>query len=184
MSTITTTTQSEEQQLNQTISQTITKLKNNPREAHASFGINSKLKNGFLSENKAREFKFLVDEPKELGGSNKAPSPVEYVLGALAACQEIVIKVHASQLGIELKSVKVVTEGDLDLKGLFNISDDSRAGFNYVRYHTVIETQETDKEKLRKLKEISKKRCPVLDIIQNPVNVEGKVSYVNLNADS
>ena len=29
---------------------------------------------------------FLVDEPIEVGGANKAPSPLEYLAGSLAAC--------------------------------------------------------------------------------------------------
>lgn len=179
MSTIKTELAPKEQQLNQAVSGVINHLTEQPEEAHATFSVRSKLEEGFLSRIEARDFKLLSDEPENLGGSNLGPNPVEYVLGALAACQEIVIKAHAGQLGIKLTSVRVEAEGDIDLRGFFNISDESRAGFNKVRYHTVIETEDTDHQKLKKLKELSLNRCPVLDIIQNPVEVDATVSYVN-----
>ncbi len=31
---------------------------------------------------KARNFKIVIDEPQDLGGSDEAPNPVEYVLAA------------------------------------------------------------------------------------------------------
>lgn len=179
MSTIKTEIPAKDQQLNQAVSGVINQLEEHPQEAGATFSTRSNLEEGFLSKVNIRNFDFVSDEPEELGGSNLGPNPVEYVLGALAACQEIVIKAHAGQLGINLKSVRVEAKGDLDLRGFFNISDEARAGFNKVSYHTIIETDETDTGKLKKLKEISINRCPVLDIIQNPVTVEGKISYVN-----
>lgn len=179
MSAIKTEKLTKEQQLNRAVSGLIQHLKKEPEEAHTTFSVRSKLEEGFLSRIETRDFKLLSDEPKNLGGTDLGPNPVEYVLGALAACQEIAIKAHAGQLGIELSSIRVEAEGDIDLRGFFNISDDARAGFNKVRYHTVIETNETDTQKLKQLKELSQKHCPVLDIIQNSVKVDGTLSYIN-----
>lgn len=153
-------------------------ISKDPESAHLNFQTRSRLENGFQSEIEIRDFKFISDEPEELGGTNKGPNPVEYVLGALAACQEIVVKAHAVALNIDVKSVEVEVDGDLDLHGFLNLSE-ARPGYTKVRYHTQIETEETDTEKLEKLKEISIKNCPVLDIIKNPAPVEGKVSYIN-----
>jgi len=140
--------------------------------------VNSKLERGFHSKIKARDFEFISDEPKSLGGEDEGPNPVEYVLGALAACQEIAIKAHAGQLGIDLKSIKVDVSGDLDLHGFFNLSD-VRPGFTNVRYQTFIETEESDPVKLQNLKDLSIKNCPVLDIISNPVPVSGEVTFIS-----
>lgn len=179
MSSIKTEIPTKEQLLNESVTGVIKQLKDHPEEAEATFKVRSKLKEGFLSRIEARDFKLLSDEPEELGGSNLGPNPVEYILAALAACQEIVIKAHAGQLGIDVRTVRVEAEGEIDLRGFFNVSDDVRAGFNKVTYHTVIETDETDTDKLKKLKELSLKRCPVLDIIENPVAIDGTVSYLN-----
>ncbi len=160
--------------------QTLAKdIKGNPENADVAFKAESKLEQGLQSKVNIRDFHFISDEPESLGGTNLGATPVEYVLGALAACQEIVIKAHALALGIEVKSVTVQATGDLDLQGFLNLSDDARAGFKNVKISTEIETDEKDQEKLNQLKEISFKNCPVLDIIQNPVPVQGSINFVN-----
>lgn len=174
MSTVTT----KESKLNETLKSVIGAVQENPENADVSFTAASELTEGLRASIKTRSFEFISDEPESLGGKNEGPNPVEYVLGAFAACQEIVIKAHANQLGIELKSVKVDVTGDLDLHGFFNL-DKTRPGFTNVKYNTVIETDEEDPEKLEKLKDISLENCPVLDIIKNPVPVQGELTYVN-----
>lgn len=154
-------------------------INNNPEKADVVFKAESRLEKGLQSEINVREFRFVSDEPESLGGTNRGATPVEYVLGALAACQEIVIKAHALALGIKVKSVAIKTTGNLDLRGFLNLSDDARSGFNDVNIVTEIETDETDESKLNQLREISFKNCPVLDIIKNPVPVEGTVNFVN-----
>ena len=48
-----------------------------------------KLPEGLQVETTARNFKILLDEPEDLGGTNKGLNPVEAVLSALGACQTI-----------------------------------------------------------------------------------------------
>lgn len=151
-------------------------IQSNPEQADATFKAKSKLENGFLSNVKIRNFEFVSDEPVELGGTNEGPNPVEYVLGAFAACQEIVIKAYATVLDIDVKAVHVEVDGNLDLHGFLNLSEE-RAGFKSVSYKTTIETNETDTEKLKTLEKLSVDRCPVLDIISNPVKIDGQVDF-------
>ena len=166
----------DEKKLNETIKGLVEHLKENPGDAKASFEAKSTLSQGFQTKVHVRDFEFDSDEPEQLGGTNIGPNPVEYVLGALAACQEIVVKTHAALLGINIDSVKVDVTGDVDLLGFLNVSEE-RAGFSNVKFNTVIETDEKNPEKLEKLKEVTIDRCPVLDIIQNPVPVEGSVRF-------
>lgn len=166
----------QDQQLEKTLLAVIQGIQNNPKQANAVFRAKSNLENGFLAQVIIRDFKFLSDEPEELGGTNLGPNPVEYVLGAFAACQEIVIKAYATVLGINISLVEVEVEGDLDLHGFLNLTDE-RPGFTGIRYRTTIETDETDKTKLQQLKEFSTRRCPVFDIIKNPVPLEGTVHF-------
>ena len=48
-----------------------------------------KLPGGLQVEANARGFKILLDEPADLGGTDKGMNPVEAVLCALGACQTI-----------------------------------------------------------------------------------------------
>lgn len=178
MSTIKTKNQPLDEKIGKAVVNIVESINEDAENAYLNFQSRSKLENGFQSEVEIRDFSFISDEPEELGGTDKGPNPVEYVLGALAACQEIVVKAHAVALGIDVKSVEVEVDGDLDLHGFLNLSD-ARPGFTKVQYHTKIETEETDTQKLEQLKKISIKNCPVLDIIKNPAPVEGKITYTN-----
>jgi len=162
--------------LSKTIAGLVDHLKDNPNDAQASFTASSELNDGFQSKVNIRNFEFDSDEPEQLGGTDTGPNPVEYVLGALAACQEIVVKTHAALVGVEVNSVQVEVQGDLDLQGFLDIAAE-RAGFTTVRFETTIDTDEQDSGKLKKLKDLTIDRCPVLDIIQNPVPVEGTVRF-------
>jgi uncharacterized OsmC-like protein len=176
MSTAETLISTNDEQLKAAILKLISGIQDDPGQANATFRAKSKLENGFLTDVEIRDFKFVSDEPVDLGGTDKGPNPVEYVLGAFAACQEIVIKAYATVLDIDLKSVKVEVEGSLDLHGFLNLTD-ARAGFKTVSYKTTIETNETDTEKLKTLEKLSVTRCPVLDIVKNPVNLSGSVHF-------
>ncbi|MCC5941776.1 MAG: OsmC family protein [Balneolaceae bacterium] len=167
-----------DKQIEHSILSLIRGIQDDPSKANAVFRAKSELTEGFRAHISVRDFSFLSDEPKELGGTDLGPNPVEYVLGAFAACQEIVIKAYASVLGIDVNSVKVEAEGNLDLHGFLNLNDE-RPGFNSVSFKTVIETSETNPEKLKQLELFSVNRCPVLDIIKNPVPVNGKIEFLN-----
>lgn len=165
-------------QLSSSLAQVIGGIEANPAAAEATFGVTSQLVSGFKAQVEARNFTFTVDEPENLGGTNQAPNPIEYVLGGLAACQEITVKAHAAQLGIDVESVEVEAEGDIDLHGFLNLSDE-RPGFKQVTYRTIIRSNEKDADKLNKLKEIANNNCPVLDIFKNETPVSGDVQFLN-----
>jgi uncharacterized OsmC-like protein len=146
-------------------------------KAEAVFTARSVLTDGLKADVNIRGFGLVSDEPASLGGTDLGPNPVELVLGALGACQEIVIKAYASVLGVPLSSVAVEARGHLNLKGFFNQDENVRPGFHTVQFNTRIETSETDPQKLQLLQFFAENRCPVLDIIKNPVHTTGNVTF-------
>jgi len=170
--------QPNQDQIKQAIGAVTDQIQKDPTASNAEFKANSNLNKGLLANINIRNFDLKSDEPESLGGTDQGPNPVELVLGAFAACQEIVISAYASVLDIEIKNVRVETKGKLDLRGFFNLSD-TRAGFNDVEFQTVIETDEDDEEKLKQLEHFAHNRCPVLDIINNPTPVNGSVTFTN-----
>lgn len=167
-----------EPELNDAVTGLVEHLQDNPQDAKASFSVESTLKEGFKSTINARDFEFYIDEPEDFGGANSAPNPIEYLLGSLAACQEITIKTHAQLLGININAVQVKAEGQLDLYGFLAIGD-KRPGFERIEYQTIIDTNEENQEKLNALKEHIGKNCPVLDIIQNTVQTDSRVHFTD-----
>jgi putative redox protein len=153
------------------IVETQTDLLANPDHASATFSVDSRQVEGLRSETKIRQFNVTVDEPPNLGGTDTGPNPVEFVLAALATCQEITYRAYATALGIPLESVSVTLEGSLDLRGFFAVKDGVRAGFNDVRGVVNLKSSAPDAE-LAKLKDVVDAHCPVLDILRAPVPVD------------
>lgn len=139
--------------------------------AQASFEVTSRDNGGFHHTIVARDFTFDIDEPEELGGTDKAPNPIEVALGSLAACQAITYRLYAAALDIPISRLSVRVRGDLDLRGFFAVDDDVRAGAERVEIEVAVESPASDAE-LARLKETVDKNCPVLDTLQNPVPVE------------
>jgi uncharacterized OsmC-like protein len=147
------------------------------QKAEAVFTARSILTDGLKADVNIRNFSLVSDEPASLGGTDLGPNPVELVLGALGACQEIVVKAYAAILGIPLESVAVEARGHLNLKGFFNQDENVRPGFHTVHFNTTVKTSETNPEKLAALQFFAENRCPVLDIIKNPVRTEGSIHF-------
>jgi uncharacterized OsmC-like protein len=113
---------------------------------------------------------FKVDEPESLGGTDVAANPVQYALASLGSCQAITYRVWAEHLGIDVDSVTVRVEGDLDLRGFFGVDDTVRPGFTGVRVNVSIKGPESA-ERYQELASAVDAHCPVLDLFQNPVPV-------------
>ncbi len=156
-------------------------IKGNPDNSIATFSIKSHLVDNLLTNVTVRKFNFNVDEPKELGGSDIAPNPVELVLAALATCQEITIAAFASQLNIKVDEVKVNVKGNLDLRGFLGIDDSVNPGYQQIEYETIIHSPEPE-DKIQQLLKLVETHCPVLDTLKRPINVTGKLSFKQTTA--
>ena len=113
---------------------------------------------------------FKVDEPPALGGADAAANPVQYALASLGSCQAITYRFWAAQLGVELDSITVRVEGDLDLRGFFGVDDAVRPGFTAVRVEVSLAGPENE-ERYAALAAAVDEHCPVLDLFKNPVPV-------------
>src|SRR6266508_2964922 len=70
-----------------------------------------------------------IDHPKVLVGSDKGPTPVEYLLHALAGCLTAGLGNIAAARGIDLTEVTSTVEGDIDLNGVLGLDPQVRNGF-------------------------------------------------------
>ncbi len=117
------------------------------------------------------EFTTDADHPEILVGTGLAPSPVEQLLHALAACLTAGIGNIASARGIQLEEVESHLEGDIDLQGLLGLSDDVRNGFERIRVSFRV-TGDASDEELRQLVDQSRARSAVFDMLTNGVPVD------------
>jgi uncharacterized OsmC-like protein len=111
-----------------------------------------------------------IDHPKVLVGGDNAPTPVEYVLHALAGCLTAGLANIAAARGIELGEVTSTVEGDIDLNGILGLDPEVRNGFQRIRVGFTV-TGDAPAEKLRQLLEQSRSRSAVYDILTGAVPV-------------
>jgi uncharacterized OsmC-like protein len=112
---------------------------------------------------------FDADHPAVLVGSDNGPTPVEYVLHALAACLTAGIANIAAARGVNLTEVESTVEGDIDLLGILGLDSGVRNGYQQIKISFNLKGD--DPEKLRKVVEQSKARSAVYDIVTNGVPV-------------
>ena len=115
---------------------------------------------------------FDADHPAVLVGNDNGPTPVEYVLHALAACLTAGLANIAAARGITLTEVESTVEGDIDLLGILGLSDQVRNGYQQIAVR--FKVRGDDPEKLRQVIEQSRQRSAVFDIVTNgvPVSIE------------
>lgn len=115
---------------------------------------------GLRCEGKARGFNVGVDEPKELGGTDKAMNPVELLLCSLGGCMSICAAAFARECGVDLKGFRVELEGDLDPDGFLGKNRNVRTGYQEIRYRMIIDSP-SPKASVDKLQGLIEERCPV-----------------------
>ena len=117
---------------------------------------------------------FDADHPEVLVGADDAPTPVEYLLHALAACLTAGVANIAAARGVNLTSVESTVEGSINLLGILGLSDQVRNGYERIRVRFRLEGD--DPEKLRRVVEQSRLRSAVYDVVTNGVPVSIEVS--------
>ena len=118
---------------------------------------------------------FDADHPEILVGADNAPTPVEFLLHAIAACLTSGLANIAAARGVNLTSVRSTVEGDINLLGILGLSDEVRNGYEQIRISFQLEGDDPDK--LRGLVERSRLRSAVYDVLTNgvPVSIEVNV---------
>jgi uncharacterized OsmC-like protein len=81
-----------------------------------------------------REFSIDIDEPYELGGSNRFANPQEHLLAALNACMMVGYAAQCSVRGITLEKLEIETHGEIDLRGFLGIDAAVPPGYNNLSY--------------------------------------------------
>jgi uncharacterized OsmC-like protein len=110
------------------------------------------------------------DHPAVLCGKDAAPTPVEWVLHALASCLTAGIANIAAARGINHRRVESIVEGDIDLRGILGLSKDVRNGYQGIHVSFEIEG-DASRADLEQIITQSRDRSAVLDVLTNGVPV-------------
>jgi uncharacterized OsmC-like protein len=128
---------------------------------------------GAGQEDTSREAPFMydADHPAVLVGTGQGPTPVEFLLHAIAACLTAGLVNVAAARGITLRQVSSTVEGDIDLLGILGLSDTVRNGYQQIRVRMHVEG-DASPEELTALVERSRARSAVYDVLANGTEVQ------------
>lgn len=122
-----------------------------------------------------RAHSYDADHPAVLVGTDNGPTPVEFVLHALAACLTSGLANIAAARKIELTKVSSTVTGDIDLLGILGLGGgEVRNGFQGITVRFELEGDDADA--MRQVVEQSRARSAVYDVVTNGVPVEIEVA--------
>ena len=81
-----------------------------------------------------RQFSIDIDEPCELGGSNRFANPQEHLLAALNACMMVGYVAQCAVRGITLEKLEIETQGQIDLRGFLGLDPAVPPGYGNLTY--------------------------------------------------
>ena len=132
--------------------------------AHSSAGA------GFRTQVNVRDFAFVADEPRDVGGTDSGATPYEYLLGALGACAAMTLRMYAKRKGWPLEEV-VVRLRDAPSHAIDCANCDSQpVGIRRIEREIELRGAISDEQRKRLL-EIAD-RCPVKQTLERGLIVD------------
>jgi uncharacterized OsmC-like protein len=107
-----------------------------------------------------------------VGGPGTGACSGDLLLGALAACAQLTCQMVATAMGLDVQSIEVVVDGDLDLRGTLGIDRDVSAGFEAIRLRFEIDAPGASEEDLDGLMARTERYCTVLQTLRRPPEIE------------
>jgi uncharacterized OsmC-like protein len=127
---------------------------------------------GFKMEGTIGGHTLYVDQPEAMGGTDAGPNPLQYSLLSLGGCIGAVSRIIANQEKLDIRSIKVSVQGELDTDVLLGKSQDGRPGFGGVEVSVELDADMSDEEKEAFIAKVDS-RCPISDnlLSATPVRV-------------
>jgi len=115
---------------------------------------------------KSGKFSMIIDEPKEMGGTDEGPSPIQVLLMSLAGCLNVTGHEIARQKGLELHGIKIGIEGVMNPCTFLGCSYEERAGFQNIDVKIEPDFTDATQQQIDEWLKETEERCPVTDNIK------------------
>jgi uncharacterized OsmC-like protein len=117
------------------------------------------------------KFSMTIDEPKQMGGTDEGPSPVQVLLMSLAGCLNVTGHEIAKQKGLVLHGMKIKINGVMNPCTFIGCSFEERAGFQQIEVHIEPDFENVEQQEVEQWLEETEARCPVTDNIKADTSV-------------
>jgi uncharacterized OsmC-like protein len=105
------------------------------------------------------------------GGEGDLACSGDLLLAALAACQEITIRMVASAMGITLDKLELSVHGDMDFRGTMGIDQETPVGFQRIRTDVKI-SADAPEDRLQRLAQRAERYCVVASTLRQSPEME------------
>jgi uncharacterized OsmC-like protein len=154
------------------IAESVSRFTGNPAAGRATPEVTAELSNGH-GRLSSGSFNWEADLGPALGGQNVAPSPTQFLLGALAGCAVVFLaNTLAPQFGVVLDNVRATARCAADAGGLLGIAGASPA-LEGIALEVEVESA-APRERLDALFDAWLERCPIYLALLRPNDVSVK----------
>ena len=116
----------------------------------------------------------LTDEPIDLGGQNKGPTPYELLMAALASCTSITLRMYINHKGWDVSRIRVRVNYSRDYKEDCESCSSTNSKIDV--FERIIDVEgNLDTKMKERLLEIANK-CPVHLTLENNAKIETHLS--------
>jgi uncharacterized OsmC-like protein len=150
----------------ETITATEAAYRSDPGSAQGAPAVTGRLVAG-RAELTAGSYTWQADLPPALGGTGSAPSPTQYLLGALAGCA--VVFVHDTlgpQLGLRIDDVSAVARCRTDARGLLGL-EGALPDLQDIALEITVESPDPP-DRIEALERVWLERCPIYLALLKP----------------
>lgn len=133
------------------------------------------IQNGQADNSRDGKFSMVSDEPVALLGTDSGVSPAEYILKGIAGCYTVTLASMAAAKGVDLDSLEMDLNFDIDLNGFLGLNDNVRKGAEAIRIDVTMKSATASREQLEELVRELPFNSPIHDTLANPVRIETRL---------
>ncbi len=114
-----------------------------------------------------------------VGGDDDVPCSGDLLLGALAACQEVTLRMVAANMAIEITDLDIDVEADWDPRGTLAMGREFPVGIRTIRCRTTVTIADDERgERAQRLLRSAERYCVVLDTLRTGVDVDAEITVL------
>lgn len=119
----------------------------------------------------AGKFQFLHDNPRQLAGSDLAPTAEEHVLGVMITCLAHIYEIQAAVREVVLDTLELEVEATLRPRSAGGVG---AARYQDLRYKVYIGSPEP-KERIEELQRAVEASCPIYNMLKDAQEIQARV---------
>ena len=123
----------------------------------------------WVSDSRSRvEFGDVVTH---IGGDGELNS-MQMALAAFAACDVDVVAMHATMIGLEIKSLSIEASGHFNVQSYMGLDGKPGSGYDRISYKVRLDAPEATPEQIEYLRERCERSSPVGDTLSTSIPLE------------